>query len=164
MTFGFFLSKILLILHQNSFQMRKFFKILTVIFVASASIFAVSCKKKLDNQIVINTGIDFSINPNSIEYQELNVTGGWMYLTSHGDSYGIIVCRCQPDQFMAYDRKPFYNSSCPDNRLNVDFPYIVDDCNQQNYLILNGYNMNGDGTHVYWYITEYDGTILRIHN
>ena len=87
-----------------------------------------------------------------------------MYLTGEGDSYGIIVYRSQIDEFRAYDRKPFYNQNCPDNRLYVDLPYIVDECNGYSYSILDGYNLNGNGTHVYWYYTDFDGTTLRIYN
>ena len=145
--------------------MRKFFKISIVFFVALTAIIAVSCKNKLHNMVDINTHIDFTIYPYSIEYQELNAVGGWMYLTGSGDSYGIIVYRAQLDEFMAYDRKPVVsNDACPDNRLNVSGFYIVDECNDYKYLILDGFNMNGDGTHPYWYQTTFDGTALRIHN
>ena len=87
-----------------------------------------------------------------------------MYLTGEGDSYGIIVYRSQIDEFRAYDRKPFYNKNCPDNRLYIDLPYIVDECNNYEYNILDGYNLNGNGTHVYWYQTDFDGSTLWIHN
>ena len=145
--------------------MSKILKISTVFFVALTAIFATSCDKKLDNQIVINTHINISILPNTLEYQDLNTVGGFMYLTGEGDSYGIIVYRSQPDEFMAYDRKPvILNSSCPNNRLKVEGFYMVDECNDLKYLILNGYNINGDNTHPYWYQTSFDGTTLRIHN
>ena len=103
--------------------MSKILKISTVFFVALTAIFATSCDKKLDNQIVINTHINISILPNTLEYQDLNTVGGFMYLTGEGDSYGIIVYRSQIDEFRAYDRKPFYNKNCPDNRL---FDYFTD--------------------------------------
>lgn len=145
--------------------MKIVLRFLFAFFTVLMTIFAVSCSNKLDNQIDVATHIDFEINPNSMEYQELNVTGGWMYLTGSGDSYGIIVYRVTDMDFMAYDRKPFYNSLCPDNRLKVEGLFIVDQCNGWNYSILNGMNMNGDGTHPYWYYAEYDGGgILHIHN
>lgn len=145
--------------------MRKIFRISILFFAALLTIFAVSCKSKLDNMVKINAHIDFTIYPNSIEYQELNAVGGWMYLTGSGDSYGIIVYRANIDEFMAYDRKPvILNSNCPDNRLNVEGFYMVDECNDYEYLIINGYNKNGDGTHPYWYFTSFDGTTLRVHN
>ena len=145
--------------------MRFFLKISILFFVTLLTILVVSCQSKLYNMVEINTHIDFTIYPNSIEYQELNATGGWMYLTGSGDSYGIIVYRSQPDEFMAYDRKPvILNSSCPNNRLKVEGFYMVDECNDLKYLILNGYNINGDNTHPYWYQTSFDGTTLRVHN
>ena len=113
--------------------------------------------------LIRETGINFSIYPNTPEYQDLNDVGGWVYLT--GGNYGLIVYRLSIDEFMAYDRMPMTtNDLCPDNRLIVDIPYIIDECNSQQYNILNGYNLNGDGSHVYWYQTEYDGTTLRIYN
>ena len=158
-TFVLFLSKII--------RMMKTFLKFSAVFltVFLTSVFAVSCSNKLDNQIDIKTHIDFTINPYSLQYQELSFTGGWMYLTGIGDSYGIIVYRVNDMDFMAYDRKPFYNSSCPDNRLDVDGLFIKDKCNGYDYSILTGMNMNGDGTHPYWYYTEYDGgSMLHIHN
>ena len=118
---------------------------------------------KAEYSLIRETGINFSIYPNTPEYQELNDIGGWIYLTGGQD--GIIVYRLSLDEFMAYDRIPIVsNDLCPDNRLIVDIPYIVDECNSQQYNILNGYNLNSDGSHVYWYQTEYDGTMLRIYN
>lgn len=145
--------------------MKSILKISNAICVILMVFFVVSCNKKPENQIDINVDIDFTIYPNTLEYQELNVVGGWMYLTSPLPSYGIIVYKMSIDEFMAYDRRPLINNdACPDNRLNVDMPYIIDECNNQTYSILNGFNQNGDGSHVYWYQTEFDGTALRIHN
>ena len=118
---------------------------------------------RAEYSLIRETGINFSIYPNTPEYQDLNDVGGWVYLT--GGNYGLIVYRLSIDEFMAYDRMPMTtNDLCPDNRLIVDIPYIVDECNSQQYNILNGYNLNGDGSHVYWYQTEYDGTTLRMYN
>ena len=147
--------------------MKTILKISNAIFAILMVIFVTSCNKKLENQIDINIDIDFIIYPNSLEYQELNVVGGWMYLTAPLPSYGIIVYKYSIDEFRAYDRKPLItNESCPENRLVVDeyFPYIYDECNDQSFSILDGMNKNGDGSHIYWYQTEFDGTSLRIHN
>lgn len=106
---------------------------------------------------------NIEINPNSAEFQELNAVGGWMYIT--GGNYGIIVYRLSFDEFKAYDRITMIsNDLCPDNRLIVDIPHVVDECNNQQYNILNGYNENNDGSHIYTYQTVYDGTTLRIYN
>ena len=107
--------------------MKTIFKISNAICVILMVFFVISCNKKLDNQIDIDIDIDFTIYPNTLEYQELNVVGGWMYLTAPLPSYGIIVYKETIDEFRAYDRKPLTNNeSCPDNRLNVDLPFVVD--------------------------------------
>ncbi|MBQ7533034.1 MAG: hypothetical protein IJT45_04970 [Bacteroidales bacterium] len=145
--------------------MKTIFKISNAILAILMVFFVISCNKKPVNQIDINVDIDFTIYPNTLEYQELNVVGGYMYLTSPLPSYGIIVYKKSYDEFMAYDRKPLIdNESCPNNRLVVDLPFIVDECNDQRYNILDGSNLNEDGTHLYWYQTEFDGTALRIYN
>lgn len=148
--------------------MKTIFKISNAILAILMVFFVISCNKKPVNQIDINVDIDFTIYPNTLEYQELNVVGGAMYLTAPLPSYGIIVYRKMYDgydAFMAYDRKPLINNeSCPNNRLHVDGLCITDDCNGLQYNILDGFNINGDGTHLYWYQTEFDGTSLRIHN
>lgn len=145
--------------------MKTIFRISNAICAILMVFFVISCNKKPVKQIDINVDIDFVIYPNTLEYQELNVVGGWMYLTAPLPSYGIIVYKKSYDEFMAYDRKPLINNeSCPNNRLDVDLPFVVDECNDMRYNILDGFNLNGDGTHLYWYQTEFDGTALRIYN
>lgn len=145
--------------------MKTIFRISNAICAILMVFFVISCNKKPVNQIDINVDIDFVIYPNTLEYQELNVVGGWMYLTAPLPSYGIIVYKKSYDEFMAYDRKPLINNeSCPNNRLDVDLSFVVDECNDMRYNILDGFNLNGDGTHLYWYQTEFDGTALRIYN
>ena len=147
--------------------MRKIFRISILFFAALLTIFAVSCKNKLDNMIDINGHVSFTIYPNTIEYQELNAVGGWMYVTPQAftNSRGVIVYRFQLDEFMAYDRHPlFIDGPCENYQLEVSLPFVVDSCNDQKYIILNGFNANGDGTYIYRYYTSFDGTELRIHN
>ena len=117
--------------------------------------------------IDINGNVHFTVYPNTIEYQELNAVGGWMYVTGQPftNSRGVIIYRFQWDEFMAYDRHPLLSDSiCPDYQLEVSLPFVVDSCHDQKYIILNGFNANGDGTHIYWYQTSFDGTELTIHN
>ena len=99
-------------------------------------------------------------------------------------SRGIIVYRLSNDEFLAYDRiPPNYPDACTDNhgtttRLVVDFPYVVDRCNNAYYNILNGLiiisddfdmvpDFPTDGTTVFplvQYHTLYDGYKLVISN
>ena len=144
------------------------------------------CEHYPENPNRPTVSFSFSIYPNSIQYQELNVTSGWIYLTSEVESTsrGIIVYRQSENEFLAYDRLPPNEpDACTDSqgnttRLVVDFPFVVDHCNNAYYNILNGQiiineqydmipNFPTDGTVVYpliQYHTTYDGNKLTVYN
>ena len=144
------------------------------------------CKSNPENPNRPTTAFSFSINPNSLQYQELNIVSGWIYLTSEVESTsrGIIVYRQSETEFLAYDRLPPNEpDACTDSqgnttRLVVDFPFVVDRCNNAYYNILNGDiiineafgmvpNFPVDGTVVYpliQYHTSYDGNKLTVYN
>ena len=126
-----------------------------------------------------------TIYPNTMQYQDLNTVSGWIYITSdvESTSRGIIVYRVSNNEFLAYDRMPPNEpDACTDSqgnttRLVVDFPFVVDRCNNAYYNILNGQiiirepdmvpNFPTDGTVVYpliQYHTNYDGSKLTITN
>ena len=125
------------------------------------------------------------IYPNTLQYQELNFVNGWIYITSdvESTSRGIIVYRQSDTEFLAYDRLPPNEpDACTDSqgnttRLVVDFPFVVDLCNNAYYNILNGQiivaepdkipNFPTDGTTIYpliQYRTTFDGNVLTISN
>lgn len=126
-----------------------------------------------------------TIYPNTLQYQELNFVSGWIYITSEVESTsrGIIVYRESNTEFLAFDRLPPNEpDACTDSqgnttRLVVDFPFVVDRCNNAYYNILNGQiiiaepdkipNFPIDGTTVYpliQYHTAFDGNKLVISN
>jgi len=126
-----------------------------------------------------------TIYPNTMQYQALNTISGWIYITSdvESTSRGIIVYRESETEFLAYDRMPPNEpDACTDSqgnttRLVVDFPFVVDHCNNAYYNILNGQlivrapdmvpNFPTEGTMVYsliQYHTTYDGGKLTITN
>ena len=127
-----------------------------------------------------------TIYPNPLQYQELNFVSGWLYITSdvESTSRGIIVYRQSDTEFLAYDRiPPNEPDACTDaygntTRLVVEFPYVVDHCNNAYYNILNGQiiinnnfdmvpSVPTDGTIVYpliQYHTTFDGSRLTITN
>ena len=131
-----------------------------------------------------------TIYPNQMQYQQLQTIGGWEYITSEieSTSRGIIVFR-RPDadhiedMFAAYDRMPPNEpDACTDShgnttRMVVDFPFVVDRCNNAYYNIMNGQiiirepdmvpSFPTDGTTVYnliQYHTSFDGSKLTIYN
>ena len=132
-----------------------------------------TCREYPENPYRPDAYFNFTIEPNSIRYQDLNVVSGWMYLTSDGysTSRGIIVYRMSMDEFKAYDRLPPNNPyGCCDNdgtctRLVVDSPFVVDNCNDIKYNILDGSIIEGDGVYpLIEYHTIFDGVSLRIYN
>ena len=131
-----------------------------------------------------NAIINFTIYPNSLQYQELNYISGWLYLTSVPEttSRGLIVYRVSENEFLAYDRlPPNYPNACADEqgnttRLVVDFPFVVDYCNNAYYNILNGQIVISEEQNMvpnfstelvyplFQYHTNYDGNKLVITN
>lgn len=101
------------------------------------------------------------------QYQDLYFVSGWLYITAdvESNSRGLIVYRQSDTEFLAYDRLPPNEpDACTDNqgnttRLVVDFPFVVDRCNNAYYNILNGQiivaepdkipNFPTDGTTIY---------------
>ncbi len=146
--------------------MKTFFRISTVIFAVLMMIFATSCNSKPYNPNVPDVDINFSIYPNTLQYYELNVVGGWMYVTGPLPSRGIIIYRYNLDEFRAYERlAPNYPYVCENNRLLVDFPFIVDTCSEYKYSILDGsIYEGGDGYPLTQYFTSFDGQELRVYN
>ena len=156
------------------------------LFCAVAVLFALqACESYPENPNRPQTPFSFSIYPNSLQYQQLNVTSGWVYLTSEVESTsrGIIVYRQSDMEFLAYDRLPPNEpNACTDSqgnttRMVVDFPFVVDRCNNAYYNILDGQiiirepdmipNFPTTGTTVYpliQYHTTYDGNKLTVYN
>ena len=168
-----------------SFAVMKLKKLHLLILMAAA-LFAGGCREFPENPHRPILPYPITIYPNTMQYQELNFVSGWAYLTSdvESTSRGIIVYRLSDYEFLAYDRIPPNDpDACTDSqgnttRLVVDFPYVVDHCNNAYYNILNGQiiisdqfdmvpNFPTDGTTVYplvQYHTTFDGSKLTITN
>lgn len=125
------------------------------------------------------------INLSDYQYYNLRFVSGWEYIKApvESTSRGIIVYRMSDTEFLAYDRMPPNEpDACTDSqgntkRLVVDFPFVVDNCNNAYYNILNGQiiiaepdkipSFPTDGTTIYpliQYHTNYDGNKLTITN
>ena len=148
-------------------------KILSYGLIITASLLFFGCRETLVNPNYPSGVINFTIYPNQLHYQELNTVSGFMYLTSDPESTsrGIIVYRLSQDEFLAYDRLPPNEpNACCDSqgnctRLVVDFPFVIDNCNQIKYNILNGSIVEGEGIYpLIQYHTSYNGTELHIYN
>lgn len=147
--------------------------------------FFYGCKQYPENPNRPILPAPITIYPNTWQYHDLNLVSGWIYITSDTESTsrGIIVYRQSDTEFLAYDRMPPNEpDACADTlgnttRLVVDFPFVVDDCNNAYYNILNGQlivrepdmipSFPTDGTMVYpliQYHTNFDGSKLVISN
>ena len=145
--------------------------------------FVHSCKDYPENPNRPILPSPITIYPNTMQYHDLNFVSGWLYITSdvESTSRGIIVYRQSETEFLAYDRiPPNEPDACTDShgsttRLVVDFPFVVDHCNNAYYNIINGDIFidndtmvpNFDCSVVYpliQYHTVYDGSSLRDYN
>ena len=144
-----------------------------------------SCKEYPENPNRPLLLSPITIYPNTMQYYDLNFMSGWIYITSdvESSSRGLIVYRMSDNEFLAYDRMPPNEpNACTDSqgnttRLVVDFPFVVDHCNNAYYNILNGQIIVAEpdkiphfpttGVVVYpliQYHTTYDGNKLTITN
>jgi nitrite reductase/ring-hydroxylating ferredoxin subunit len=163
-------------LREEKMKNHKIFILTIVSLTIISGAIVTSCNKDNGDRLPLPP-IDITINPNSTIYQELNISGGWLYLDetdgAESPSRGIIVYRAE-DQFYAYERTPpFKPDSCCNaskticSRLIVDdyFPFVMDTCTNSKYLIFDGSPVSGPSSmSLSMYVTEYYGGLLYIHN
>lgn len=140
---------------------------------------ACSCNKVSENPNVPNVHINITIDPNTTQFLDLNVVGGWLYLdqTSVGNfipypSRGIIVYRMSQDEFKAFERQPPNdpNLCCDDTYctsliVNEYYPFVKDTCNGNLYQMLDGSLFQGSGQYpLIQYNALFDGGLLHIFN
>jgi nitrite reductase/ring-hydroxylating ferredoxin subunit len=123
-----------------------------------------SCKK--ENQTgVPPVQLDVTINVNLPEYADLQVPGGWAYLT--GGSQGLIVYRKSTDEFVAMDRH------CPYQTENLCRVFVDESevqardsaCCHSAFLLFDGSVTTGPSTFpLKTYHTIFNGTTLRIYS
>ena len=130
-----------------------------------------SCHSEWENPNRLTAIVDFTIYPNSIREYELNNPGGFKYYSSdpESNSRGIIVYRVDMTEFRVWDRLPpnSPNICCNDegecSRLVADGLFVLDNCNNITYNILDGTVFEGEGRYrLYPYTYMFDGTALRI--
>ena len=143
------------------------------------------CEKYPENPVRPILPYPVKINLNEYQYHNLWLVSGWEYITSdvESTSRGFIVYRQNDTEFLVYDRLPPNEpDACADSqgntsRLVVDFPFVVDRCNNAYYNILNGQiiiaepdkipDFPTDGVTIFpliQYHTQFDGSQLVISN
>ncbi|MBR6847675.1 MAG: hypothetical protein IKM74_06045 [Bacteroidales bacterium] len=143
--------------------------IIVVLLMVSAGL--PSCHSEWENPNRLTAIVDFTIYPNSIREYELNNPGGFKYYSSdpESNSRGILVYRVDMTEFRVWDRLPpnSPNTCCNDegecSRLVADGLFVLDNCNNITYNILDGTVFEGEGRYrLYPYTYMFDGTALRI--
>lgn len=128
------------------------------------SMFLSACKKEQQTGVP-PVGVDITLNVNLPEFANLQIPGGWVYLT--GGAQGIIVYRQSIDQFTALDRHcPHDNASTC--RATVDESNVLatdTTCCGSQYLLFDGSVSQGPSViALKRYNTLWNGTTLRIYN
>ena len=129
-----------------------------------AIVFFTACKKENQSGVPY-TGVDISINVNNPAYVDIQVPGGWLYLT--GGSLGIIVYRKTLDEFVALDRHCPYQPEALCRVVVDDSEVMARDtaCCHSAFLIMDGSVTEGPATlGLQRYNTSFNGTVLRIYN
>lgn len=159
--------------------------ILHLLILICAATLLNGCQKYPENPNRPILPYPITIYPNQMQYQPLHTIGGWVYITSEVESTsrGIIVFHSPDNEYIAYDRiPPNEPDACTDShgnttRLVVEWPFVVDHCNNAYYNILNSEiliaepdmipNFPTDDVPVYpliQYHTQFDGNKLVISN
>ena len=159
--------------------------ILHLLILICAATLLNGCQKYPENPNRPILPYPITIYPNQMQYQPLHTVGGWVYITSEVESTsrGIIVFHSPDNEYIAYDRiPPNEPDACTDShgnttRLVVEWPFVVDHCNNAYYNILNSEiliaepdiipNFPTDDVPVYpliQYHTQFDGNKLVISN
>lgn len=123
-----------------------------------------SCKKNNENGVP-NTTVDIYIYANNPSFIDINVPGGWVYIT--GGVRGILVYRKSTSEFMAYDRNCTYQSADACAIVNVDATNIIaiDTCCHSKFSIYDGSVLQAPaGLPLKAYNTTFDGNVLHIYN
>ncbi len=127
--------------------------------------FIMGCAKDTGVPQIPVVPVNFSIDPNSTTYLELNHIGGSIYLT--GGYNGILVYRISLNEFMAYERADPYDFTNPDARVVVDTSLITCYCPvcKSKYILTDGTPYAGPSRYTLkQYTTTYDGGLLYIYN
>lgn len=143
--------------------MKKLFIISTIYLLSMFS-----CDDTPHNPNIPNVYINFTIEPNSTFYPELNTVSGHLEVSAPWPSRGIIIYRYSEEEFKAYERQsPNEPNACGEgSRMIVEFPFVVDTCLNVKYSILDGsiITQGYNGYPLIQYRTQYNGNTLRIYN
>jgi nitrite reductase/ring-hydroxylating ferredoxin subunit len=139
------------------FNRKSYLLLLFFVFLLTA------CK---EDEYIPYTPVNISIDVYSALYGDINVVGGYMYIT--GGYKGIIIYRKSQEEFVTMERACPYKPLLDCERLAVDdstLLFVKDDCCGSKFLITDGSIINGPATKpAKLYNNSFDGRYLYIYN
>ncbi len=141
---------------------RILFYLFVVFFIIGVS--GISCKKDEGDEIPY-VYVNFSINPSSIEYNDLDIPGNFAYVT--GGYHGIILYHYIQSEYIAYERACTFDPLDVNSHVDVGEDMMVITCPVcgSKYLIIDGSPFDGPAIRsLKQYRTHYDGNYLYVSN
>lgn len=126
--------------------------------------FSFSCKKDEQDEIPY-VYVNFSIDPSSIEYGDLNIPGNYAYVT--GGYHGIIIYHRTQNDYVAYERACTHDPLEDCARVEVDESNTLAECPccGSRFLLLDGSPFDGPAIlSLKEYRTNFDGKYLYVSN
>ena len=98
--------------HSNKLNVR------VLLILGSLFFLAISCKKEVQAPEIPYIYVNFSLNPNSTQYIQLNAVNGWE--TVYGGYNGILIFRKAINEFVAFERAWPYEPLATGGQHKVD--------------------------------------------
>lgn len=155
------MSSILNTQNMNVIRIMKYCAIPILLFAFS---FSAGCDKE-HRERVPNVYVNFTIDITSGQYTELQLIGGWIYVT--GGYRGIILYRNTMDEIVALDRTSTYKPETLGNQVFVEpgNPIAADTAGGMRYLLMDGSVIEGPVTiPLKRYRTSFNGLMLSVFN
>ncbi len=144
-------------LHKISVRALLFLSLPAIIFAA--------CKKEEQAPDMPYVYVNFTLNPNSTQYINLNAVNGWETVT--GGYNGILIFRKSVNEFVAFERACPYHPTAAGAQVRADTSGITCYCPVCNskYIMYDGTPYEGVSRYpLKQYTTVYDGYLLNISN
>ncbi len=148
-------------------KLSKIQKFGSILLITIFLTFNLKCGKENPvDELIPYVMVNFTINPYSIEFNNLNIIGNYAYVT--GGYRGIIIYHATPNEYKAFERtSPVNFPNDFDCRVSVDESGLiaVDKCSNSKYILLDGTPFEGPAVlPLKQYHAQFDGTYLHVYN
>ncbi len=142
------------------------YRFVILLLIAGFNLFFLpGCSKEEDPTDIPYVYVNFSLNPNSTEYINLNPINGWETVT--GGYQGILIFRISLNEFVAFERACPYDPLTAGAQIRVEESGITCYCPICNskFIMTDGTPFEGPSHYpLKQYSTTYDGFLLYVNN